>query len=178
MSESAPDEARQGGKESNRWYSILKDFQTSISAIIGFIGVITTLAVNAHLTRVQDAERERTAQATLQSALKQELVSIRVELDSIRDAAGNKSTASFEFTLESPYVYRALVKDLGILPPKKAQAVISVYRELHLTMNSIRGLSGDPTTPVVTIQSKRFPEAIEWVAHVHRELDQVIAMLD
>ena len=71
-------------------YDTIKDFQTSIAAIVGFIGVITTLVVNARLARVQNAEKDRKAQATLESALKQELISIRDELKSIRRAATDK----------------------------------------------------------------------------------------
>jgi hypothetical protein len=159
-------------------YDTIKDFQTSIAAIVGFIGVITTLVVNARLARVQNAEKDRKAQATLESALKQELISIRDELKSIRRAATDKGLDSFKLTLEAPYVYHALVKDLGMLPPKKARVVISVYRELYLTMNSVRSLAVDSSTPVVTIHSDQFQDALQWVDHVYNEVDRAIDTLD
>ena len=69
--------------------------------------------------------------------------------------ASDNSQQPFEFTLEEFYVYRTLVKDIGILKPEQVGDTIRVYRYLYLTMHLIRGLGKDPYKPVVTIEGIR-----------------------
>jgi hypothetical protein len=160
------------------FYEVVKDFQSGIVGILGFIGVIITLWWNAHVAAVARNEQLHDAQVTLQSALHQELVSIREELVNIRDAASDKSPLSFQFTLEQPYVFHTLVKDIGILQAKKAETVIRVYRDLYLTMNTVRGLAKDQDKAVVTLEAKKFPDAIQSIAYIHDELNEAIKALE
>src|SRR5712671_1506325 len=123
------------------FYNVIKDFQSGVVGILGFIGVIITLWWNAHSAEQTRVQERNEARHTLQSALRQELQSIREELANIKGYGNAKS--SVQFTLEQPYVYRTLVKDIGTLPPETARTVIRVYRDLYLTMNSIRGMARD-----------------------------------
>ena len=160
------------------FYEVVKDFQSGIVGILGFIGVIITPWWNAHLAAVARNEQLHDAQVTLQSALHQELVSIRQELVNIRALASDKSLQPFQFTLEQPYVFHTLVKDIGILQAKKARTVIRVYRDLYLTMNTVRGLAKDQDKAVVTLEAKKFPDAIQSIAYIHDELNEAIKALE
>lgn len=58
------------------FFSLIKDFQSGLVGILGFIGVIVTLLWNARLAeRNRQRERDQIRQ-TLQSALRQELKDI------------------------------------------------------------------------------------------------------
>jgi hypothetical protein len=160
------------------FYEVVKDFQSGIVGILGFTGAIITLWYGAHVTAVARNEQFHDSQVTLQSALQQELVSIRQELLNIRALAGDKSVPSFQFTLEQPYVFRTLVKDIGILQAKKAQTVIRVYRDLYLTMNVVRGFAKDQDKEVVTLEAKKFPEAIQSIARIQDQLNEAIKELE
>jgi hypothetical protein len=160
------------------FYEIVKDFQSGIVGILGFIGVIITLWWNANVAAVARNDQLHDAEFTLQSALHQELASIRQELVNIRAFASDKSLQSFQFTLEQPYVFHTLVKDIGILQAKKAQTVIRVYRDLYLTMNTVRGLAKDQDKVVATLEAKKFPDAIQSIAYIQDELNEAITALE
>jgi len=115
---------------------------------------------------------------TLQSALQQELQSIRDELANIKRYTNDRSLPSFQFTLEQPYVYRTLVKDIGMLRPEKARTVIRVYRDLYLTMNVIRGMANNQDRAVATMEAKQFQNAARAVADVQDEMDEAIKVLE
>ena len=87
-------------------YNVIKDFQSGLVGILGFIGVIATLWWNAHSAERARAQELNQARETQQSALHQELRSIRDELTNIRQNANDRSLQSFQFTLEQPYAYR------------------------------------------------------------------------
>ena len=88
-------------------YNVIKDFQSGLVGILGFIGVIATLWWNAHSAERARAQELNQARETQQSALHQELQSIRDELTNIRQNANDRSLQSFQFTLEQPYAYRS-----------------------------------------------------------------------
>src|SRR5262249_34672253 len=85
---------RHQGEEEIMFYNIVKDFQSGIVGILGFIGVIITLWWNAHVAAVARNEQFHDAQVTPQSALHRELESIRQELMKIRTFASDKSLKS------------------------------------------------------------------------------------
>jgi len=158
------------------FYNLIKDFQSGLVGILGFIGVIITLLFNAHSAEQTKLQERNQARQTLQSALREELRSIDEELEKISDAAQRKYT--FVFTLEQPYVYRALVKDIGTLQPDTADKVIRVYRDLYLAMNALRGMASNPDQAVVKIKPDLFQEAVGVVAFVKPELDETIKALE
>jgi type II secretory pathway pseudopilin PulG len=160
------------------FYNVIKDFQSGLVGILGFIGVIVTLWWNAHSAEQTRAQELNQARQTLQSALHQELQSIREELANIRQYANDRSLQSFQFTLEQPYVYRTLVKDIGILQPETARTVIRVYRDLYLTMNTIRGMASNQDKAVATMEAKQFQNAASAVADVRDEIDEAIKALE
>jgi hypothetical protein len=141
------------------FYNLIKDFQSGLVGVLGFAGVIITLWWNAHLseqTRLQELNQTR---QTLQSALHQELWSVRQELRNIERYASDKSLKSFQFTLEKPYVYRTPIKDIGILKPEMARGVIRGHRDLYLVINLIRGMAKNPDRAVATIEAAQFQNA-------------------
>jgi hypothetical protein len=159
-------------------YNVIKDFQSGLVGILGFIGVIVTLWWNAHSAEQTRAQELNQARQTLQSALHQELQSIGDELANIRQYANDRSLQSFQFTLEQPYVYRTLLKDIGILHPETARNVIRVYRDLYLTMNTIRGMAANQDKAVATMEAKQFQNAAIAVADVQDEIDEAIKALE
>jgi len=160
------------------FYNIVKDFQSGLVGILGFIGVIITLWWNAHSAEQNRVHELDQARQTLQSALHQELQSIREELTNIKQHANDRSLQSFQFTLEQPYVYRTLVKDIGILQPETARTVIRVYRDLYLTMNTIRGMARNQDRAVATMEAKQFQNVASAVADVQDEMDEAIKALE
>src|SRR5215510_14563969 len=92
------------------FYNIVKDFQSGLVGILGFIGVIITLWWNAHSAEQNRVHELDQARQTLQSALHQELQSIREELTNTKQHANDRSLQSFQFTLEQPYVYERWLK--------------------------------------------------------------------
>lgn len=158
------------------FYNVIKDFQSGLIGILGFIGVIITLWWNAHSAEQTRVQERNQARHTLQSALQQELRSIREELANIKRSAIDKSSA--QFTLEQPYVYRTLVKDIGTLESETARTVIRVYRDLYLTMNLIRGMARGQDKAVVTLDEKQVQNAASEVTAVEHELDEAIKALE
>ena len=156
------------------FYNLIKDFQSALVGALGFLGVILTLHANAQLSEQSRARELDQRRQTLQSALHRELVSIHEEFEHIRKLATDRQPEAFEFTLEQPYVYRTLVKDLGILPPDKAGAVIRVHRDLYLYMNLIRGYGRNPDRSVVVLDPKQFPRAVATIEDIDEEVIETI----
>ena len=75
-------------------------------------------------------------------------------------------------------MYRTLVKDIGILQPETARTVIRVYRDLYLTMNTIRGMAANQDKAVATMEAKQFQNAASAVADVQDEMDEAIKALE
>jgi hypothetical protein len=146
--------------------------------ILRFIGVIVTLWWNAHSTEQTRAQEINQAGQPLQSALYQEPQSIRDELANIRQNASDRSSQSFQFTLQQSCVYRTLVKDIGILPPETAGTVIRVHRDLYLTMNTIRRMAANQDKAVAAMEAKQFQNAASAVAEVQDEMDEAIKALE
>jgi hypothetical protein len=140
--------------------------------------VIVTLWWNADSAEQTRAQELNQARQTPQSALHPELQSIRNELGNIRQYANDRSRQSFQFTLEKPYVYRTLVKDIGILQPETVRTVIRVYRDLYLTMNTIGGMAANQDKAVATMEAKQFQNAASAVADVQDEMDEAIKALE
>jgi hypothetical protein len=145
-------------------YNTVKDFQSGIVGILGFSGVIIALLVNAHLAQVTRDEQIKQTQLTIQTALGQELLSIQEELQKLDGYIRSKPVGPIQYTLEQPYVYRTVVKDIGVLEPNQAKDVIRVYRDLYLIMNSLRGLAKDTSKPVAILEPKNFAEGADLVA--------------
>ena len=74
-------------------------------------------------------------------------------------------------------MYRTLVKDIGILHPETARTVIRVYRDLYLTMNTIRGMVNQDKA-VATMEARQFQNAANAVADVQDQMDEAIKALE
>jgi hypothetical protein len=146
-------------------YGALKDFQSGIVGLIGFGGAIITLWWNGRLARVARGEQAEQTKMTILTALQEELQCILQELKSIDRNIRREPACAFGFTLEQPYVYRALIKDIGVLEPDRARVVIRVHRDLYLLMNSIRSLANNPDQSIAELPPESFPEALQYVTH-------------
>jgi hypothetical protein len=159
------------------FYEYIKAFQSGLVGILGFIGVIITLWGNARLAerkRLRERDEER---QTLRSALRQELTSIREELLNINRIVNQTPPTPVHFTLEEPYVYRTLVKDIGTLGPETARRVIRVYRDVHLVTNVLRSLASNPENALAAIE-KKFPEPVaDLVERILHQLEVAIEEL-
>jgi hypothetical protein len=105
-------------------YNTIKDFRSGIVGILDFVGVIIALSVNASLARAARVQQISQTRLTVQTAIREELRCIRNELDKLDRAFGEGLAQPVSFTLEQPYVYQTLVKDIGVLTAEQAQAVI------------------------------------------------------
>ena len=109
--------------------------------------------------------------------MREELECVQEELVNIDKGLRRKSAGPVQFTLEEPYVYRALVKDIGVLEPEQAQAVIRVHRDLYLLLRSIREVADDPDKPIAQINPEGFPEAARYVSAALHETDIAVKAL-
>ena len=66
----------------------LKEWQTAVSAGVGFVGVILTLLVNASLARRVDNRRRLHDRLALRVVFRSELVSLRNEMDPENETVG------------------------------------------------------------------------------------------
>jgi hypothetical protein len=156
-------------------YEVLKDFQAGIVGILGFAGVIITLSGTDYYARAQRDEQRHRDQVSLQTALRQELVSIMEELQNIQEGAQSKEP--FQFTLRRAYVYETLVKDIGILPPEQVKEVIRVHRDLYLLMQMIRDQADDSKAPVATLLPEHFAKVSEYLRPAIAEAQDGIDLL-
>jgi hypothetical protein len=142
-------------------YDVLKDFQSGIVGVVGFAIAIFTLWWNANQAEIGRIEEAKRTSHTVQMALCQELLSIQEELGNIDSAARKVPPASFYFTLERPYIYETLVKDIGVLAPEQAKEIIRTHRDLHLLMGLIRNQAVNPAAPIAELQPQEFPKTVE-----------------
>jgi hypothetical protein len=114
-------------------FCLLKQFQTLAVGIVGFTGVILTLAMNARLSRMQHARQVQHDAQVLRAALIAELEVIReafrdrVEIiDETLNAA--KPRQSMLVPLDSlTDVYTNLVGKIGLLSERESRAVVRAY---------------------------------------------------
>jgi hypothetical protein len=165
------------GEEDRVLYNILKDFQSGIVGILGFAGVIITLWWNAHLARISRVQQIDQTRLTMQTALRTELQSVREELANLDRAFKENSAQPIRFTLEPPYVYPKLVKDIGTLESEQAKTMIRVHRNLYLLLNAIRERAVDPSKALATIERENFSKTAPFVAAALDETDMAIKAL-
>lgn len=71
----------------------IEKWQTAAASFVGFSGVITTLIVNAWLTRKSDLRKQSQETKSLRAALRVEMTFIRDGLvDNLNDKTGNKKS--------------------------------------------------------------------------------------
>jgi hypothetical protein len=123
------------------WYQLFKDFQNILLGLIGFIGVIITLVVNAYLARATGAEAIEHQRKALRVALAEELRQIKTGLSERLEAFNDphQPAAVLIAPMLATDIYSTVVKDIGLLQPDQAQAVIRAYatvRRLDLNLAS------------------------------------------
>jgi len=138
-------------------YELLRDFQTVIVGIIGFAGVIITIAVNAQLSRRERREQRNHDRQTIRTALITELNIIKGSLE--KSVKKTKATAVAVPTDTMDNAYRALTDKIGLLTPDEVHNVTYAYLTLQ-TLGSALFLIGTPiqTSPrYVKVAAKDFP---------------------
>jgi hypothetical protein len=165
-------------KQNSAMYRFIKDFQSGLVGILGFIGVCLTIGLTAHFEEVHKINEQERTRIAVQSALHAELMSIHDELANILDIAETRDQGDIKFTLEDNYVFRALVKDVGLLEHRKAADTIRAYRDVYLIVSELRGLADDPQQKLVRVSKEHFPEIRESIERLKGELVSVIEELE
>jgi hypothetical protein len=128
--------------------------------------------VECTLSRTSESAGNLSGRQTLQSALHQELHSIRDELANIRQYANDRSLQSFLFTLEQPYVYRTLVK-AGDGTNRNTGLSRPVPHDEH-----DQGMASNQDKAVAAMEAKQFQNGATAVADVRDEIDEAIKALE
>ncbi|MDR3473738.1 MAG: hypothetical protein P4M09_18940 [Devosia sp.] len=111
------------------WYAVLKDFQSGVTGLLGFVGVMLTLWWNGRISRVGRAETQIHHRNTLRVALAEELSLIEEDLLQRLDIiGGNIPPTAVSFAPMVPTeIYSAVIKDIGVLQADQVRALIRGY---------------------------------------------------
>ena len=108
---------------------LFERFQTFFVGLIGFAGVIYTIAMNAKLTRQQHERQLIQEQTALRTALIAELRVIRKSYEdrikSLREKDGGQYALIPEYM--SKQVYDRLIDRIGLLTPLEVSSVMDAY---------------------------------------------------
>ena len=131
----------------------IRQFQTLVVGIVGFVGVVITLMVNAVLARRQQDRAIRHQTNTLRVALRAELEIIREafldRIEAIKEAETNTRTRSMLIPLDTMTdVYTQLIDQIGLLSRKETAAVVRAYILIRQMPQRIELLSKQHATEV------------------------------
>ncbi len=110
-------------------YSVIKDFQSLLVGVVGFVGVIATLLVNSGLARRQHTRQVEHDATVLRLALRAELETIRDVLrDWLETFDAPDGGKGFFTPLDSVTdVYERTLGQLGLLKEHEIRAVMYAY---------------------------------------------------
>lgn len=113
----------------------LNNYQTLIVGAIGFAGVITTLLVNAKISRDRRRDELEHERATLRAALIEELKingdSLRENLASLEGLPPDGEKGAFIPTDPMDDAYRSFVPRIGLLTESEVHRVMNAYLYLR-----------------------------------------------
>ena len=162
----------------------IQEHQTLLVGIIGFIGVISTLLINAGQARKQRREERRHECQTLRAALIEELKinrhSLKENMDSLKQQPPEKGGGAFMPTDPMDDAYRSFVPKIGLLSQAEVSKVMSAYLALR-TYNAKLFLVGVPvhTSPRhVQVPAKNFPLLAGIQEGLIGPIDQAIEVLE
>jgi hypothetical protein len=117
--------------------SFFKDYQTLVVGAVGFLGVITTLSVNAWIARSVEKRKIAHDKRTLRTALVEEM---KVQCEALKTAGDTLNQAKASGDEKQRHVLLPLhrftdvfdksIEKLGLLGPPEVAAVLDAY--LHL----------------------------------------------
>jgi hypothetical protein len=128
------------------WASLLKDYQTGVSAFVGFVGVIVTLVFNAWLARRARRQERKHEGEVLRRAIVSEFASIREELKKrLRlfddGAVSERQNVYLEMDVDGlSQVYRAQLPNLGLLSAREAEMAVDVHVHMRTLPRTIEAL--------------------------------------
>lgn len=123
---------------------LVEEFQTLIVGVVGFVGVICTLLVNARLARKQHERQVSHQRATLRTALCAELEQIKglfVDACGTAKSAGEENNSAYIPDQIRVQVFKDLGHQVGLLTTREVAAVIKAYALIEELPQRIRILA-------------------------------------
>jgi hypothetical protein len=162
----------------------LQRFQTLAIGLVGFAGVMITLARNARLAREQHDRRVAHDRTVVRVALQAELEALadayKLRIEQLTEPEQRHDGANFA-TDEMTAVYRSMIERIGLLSEHQVKAVLKAYllaEQLPERLKFLAELTGPNSEPgYLYIPKARFILA----AKLHRSyltiIEQAIAAL-
>jgi hypothetical protein len=109
----------------------LRDWQTAISATVGFCGVILTLLVNAHLARASESRRRWHDRMALRTAFETEFSFLKVQAEGIvknmeKFDSDPKTGSLIKVAFATP-VYDHNIEKISALTSDEIHEILNVY---------------------------------------------------
>jgi len=136
------------------WLIQLRDYQTGIGALIGFMGVIVTLVVNGILARRQSERAAKLAQRQATDQIARERTVLRTALQAETEVVigyldfdlenmkkAKETYSSYDLRMDYPTtVHDRHIDRLGLLTLEQAKRVAMANAHLHAAPSEIRWL--------------------------------------
>jgi hypothetical protein len=159
-------------------YEVIKEFQSGIVGLLGFCGVILTMAWNARLARTARQEAIQHIRVTTRLALREELKAYRKQFETVLTFLSRKEDRPLFTIAPTAEVYKALLKDLGSLDANEVEPVIGAHANLILVEEALRSLADDKNAGLLSLQPAAHPRAkiaLEWAVE---QIDNAIKVLE
>ncbi|WP_193166052.1 hypothetical protein [Microbulbifer hainanensis] len=109
-------------------FEILKQYQIISTGLLGFIGVIATIAANGYWARKQRISEIENRAKSIRSALKAELEinksTFEARVESLESSTSPNSRVPIRTYLD---VYHSALSDIGILGSKEVKSIVNAY---------------------------------------------------
>lgn len=154
----------------------VQQFQTLLTGVLGFSGVIITLFVNASLARCQAARFLRNEQESICAALNAELTIRRNSIQkSIADFRKIKNQVGEVIIPIIPRfaVYDALLPRIGVLSSRKVQVIMNAYLTDETLLKSLI-LLGKRDSDHVSVNAKQLDKVTLLYESVLPEFERAI----
>jgi hypothetical protein len=141
--------------------AVLKEWQTAVSALAGFVGVILTLLVNAWLGRRADNLTRRHDRLALRTVFRSELASLTDQATGIIEQVteqlekeDNKTALAIKVRLPT-VIYDKNVDRLGILTNKEIETILETYLFLNVNSTRTRKLRSESSRAICRASKRR-----------------------
>ncbi|PHQ96449.1 MAG: hypothetical protein COB40_08205 [Marinosulfonomonas sp.] len=119
----------------------LRNYQTLVVGLLGFIGVISTLIFNAWMSRNEEKRGRRNKAKSIKMALVSELHLIREAINNANKSLKEKSNDTNDSRLipNTPLdnLFRALMGELTVLEPNTVSAILNAYLSYETYLHSL-----------------------------------------
>lgn len=128
-------------------YAILKDFQIAISGLLGFAGVIVTLAVNSYIQRKASRADKRHEADALKALILSEIRLMKSAFIESSNSLSNNNGEEFDvlfpiYPLNRMFLAR--ISDLGLLDENDLETIVKIYATYETFSTSLKLLGVTP----------------------------------